>query len=283
MTKSITQKVLICLLLVSGAATADTLNIGGYPEVLQQHDMSELDASINFGKAMEALLKDEAVAAKLEMYESKEGVLADFAAGRLQGAFLTTLDYMAIQQHANPSALYTLSWDGEPTQKYVLLSNDRRVRSINKLKDKRLTMGVGMQIGALVLTDELKSVKLPKQGKLFKSATRVRDSETALIDLMFRKTDVALVPSLAFELAQKENPQIGKQLFKVFESRGYVPGVFAIHHSVPEAFVQRLEQKFATMHEVVEGQHVLELFHAKRMVQLQASDLDSVAALVATR
>ena len=279
----VTRITLICLFLVNGVVSAETLRIGGYPEVLQQHDMNELDAAINFEKAIEALLKDESVDASLEMYEGKEGVLGDFAAGRLQGAFLTTLDFMAIQTHANPGALYTLSWDGEPTLKYVLLSNDRQVKSVNKLKGKRLTMGVGMQIGALVLTEELKSVKLPKNGKLFKSATRVRNSETALIDLMFRKTDVALVPSLAFELAKKENPQIGRQLHKVFESRGYVPGVFALHADLPQEVVDQLVAKFAKMHEVVEGQHVLELFHAKRMVQLQASDLASVAELVAAR
>ena len=279
----VTRITLICLFLVNGVVSAETLRIGGYPEVLQQHDMNELDAAINFEKAIEALLKDESVDASLEMYEGKEGVLGDFAAGRLQGAFLTTLDFMAIQTHANPGALYTLSWDGEPTLKYVLLSNDRQVKSVNILKGKRLTMGVGMQIGALVLTEELKSVKLPKNGKLFKSATRVRNSETALIDLMFRKTDVALVPSLAFELAKKENPQIGRQLHKVFESRGYVPGVFALHADLPQEVVDQLVAKFAKMHEVVEGQHVLELFHAKRMVQLQASDLASVAELVAAR
>ena len=279
----VTRITLICLFLVNGVVSAETLRIGGYPEVLQQHDMNELDAAINFEKAIEALLKDESVDASLEMYEGKEGVLGDFAAGRLQGAFLTTLDFMAIQTHANPGALYTLSWDGEPTLKYVLLSNDRQVKSVNKLKGKRLTMGVGLQIGALVLTEELKSVKLPKNGKLFKSATRVRNSETALIDLMFRKTEVALVPSLAFELAKKENPQIGRQLHKVFESRGYVPGVFALHADLPQEVVDQLVAKFAKMHEVVEGQHVLELFHAKRMVQLQASDLASVAELVAAR
>lgn len=283
MRRIVTRITLICLFLVNGVVSAETLRIGGYPEVLQQHDMNELDAAINFEKAIEALLKDESVDASLEMYEGKEGVLGDFAAGRLQGAFLTTLDFMAIQTHANPRALYTLSWDGEPTLKYVLLSNDRQVKSVNKLKGKRLTMGVGMQIGALVLTEELKSVKLPKNGKLFKSATRVRNSETALIDLMFRKTDVALVPSLAFELAKKENPQIGRQLHKVFESRGYVPGVFALHADLPLEVVDQLVAKFAKMHEVVEGQHVLELFHAKRMVQLQASDLASVAELVAAR
>lgn len=284
MIRIVRKSALAALLLLScNALVAETLKVAGYPEVLQQHDMNELDASINFGKAMAALLKDEAVEASLEMYESRAGVIQDFAAGRLQGAFLTTPDFMEIQKHANPAALYTLSWDGQPTLKYVLLSNDRRVRSVRKLKNKRLTMSVGMQIGSLILFDELASIDLPEDGRLFKSATRVRNSETALVDLMFRKTDVALVPSLAFELAQQENPQVGKQLHKVFESKGYVPGVFAIHSSVSKDMVLRLEAKLTRMHELPEGQHVLDLFHAKRMVRVDNADLASVADLIAAR
>ena len=260
------------------------VRIGGYPEVLQLHDTKELDAMINF----EAFIESGLLGAEVTMFDDGKSATQAFANGDLDGMFLTTVDYFAIAQYANPQHIYSLTWDGEPSQTYSLLvpKRARKIKDLLDLHGKELTLGIGTSLAALVLNAESQLLKQnSKKAKplMLKRMRRVRNSETALVDLMFGKTDAVLVPTLAYQAMSKANPQTAKQLKQVFVSDPYVPGVFVLHQDLPAAVREQAVKSFVNMHNNEAGQHILELFQAKEVVRVDVQQLSNVRTLFAAR
>ncbi len=260
-----------------GAANVQ-LRIGGYPEVLQQHDTKELDAMINF----KAFIESGFMGAEVTMFDKGADATAAFNAGALDGIFLTSVDYFAIAEQVDEEHIYSLTWDGEPSQTYTLLTQ-RKKRSVKRVADlsgQELTLAIGTSLAALILQAETKASRDPLR---LKRVRRVRNSETAIVDLMFGKTDAVLVPTLAYEGMIKSNPQAGKTLKRVFVSEPYVPGVFVLHSQLPEPIRNQAVSSFMNMHNHEAGRHILDLFHAKKVVRVRAEQLSNVRTLVATR
>jgi len=261
------------------------LRIGGYVGVLQQHDLRELDATISFAQTIEAMLKDSEVGADVLISDTFEQARKQFLAGKLDAMFCNTLDLPSIVELINRDAIYTMSRSGEVTLSYVMLTNNMsgRNKSLRQLNNKQLTIGVGPNLAAHILDAEVNASPQKNGNIRFKSVHRVRNSETAIVDLMFGKTDAALVPRIAFELAMDANPQTKRLLHTVFESAPMVPGILVMHKDVQADLLAKMHEKFIHMDTYLPGQKVLSLFHADKMLRISPSMLGGFEKTIASR
>ncbi len=271
------------------ASTVDLIRIGGYKAVLQQHDMREIDASINFHLAIAAMLEGEAgrrkaIDANVDLFDDFAQTQAAFENGQLDALFCTTLDYFQIADQVEPNYIYTMSWDGKPTLTYSLMVNRNRSHDIKDLSDLRgrhLAISLGGGLAQRILSNRLQSEGYGQGSFELEKISRTRNSETAIVGLMFGQVDAALVPTIAVRQVARANPQSRQMLRTVFESDPFVPGVLVVRKGLSQELLDLADDRFANMHKYKAGKYVLKMFQAKKVVSVAPSDLEDVRVLFA--
>jgi ABC-type phosphate/phosphonate transport system substrate-binding protein len=106
-------------------------------------------------------------------------------------------------------------------------------------------------------------------------------SKGVILPVFFQKVDACLLTRRSFEAACELNPQVGKRLRIAAASPPLVPMLLALHKDCPPERQKAFLDAVLRLHGSPEGQQVLTLFQAGRLVARDASVLRITLELLA--
>ncbi|MEW8050205.1 MAG: PhnD/SsuA/transferrin family substrate-binding protein [Candidatus Thiodiazotropha sp.] len=211
---------------------------------------------------------------EIKIYEDRSKLIHDLSENRIDAVFTNIIDHFALEHLIDTDYIYTLIYGSSVQQKVYLLT--RKKDYINDLKDlqgKIISIPNGHYLGKLFLDVELRKQGFSGPEDFFSNIEQTIDTNTAVVDLFFGKTDCALVSDIAFELAAELNKQIPQDLEVLIASKYMVPQIIAINKNVPHSIFQKVDDFLAMAHENPRIKHLLALFRAKKFVKVKQEQL----------
>lgn len=211
---------------------------------------------------------------KIKIYENRDQLILDLTENRVDAVFTSVIDHIELEHLINSNYIYTLVYGSRPLQKvYLLTRKNAQIKHISELQGRRISIPKGHYLGSRFLDVKLLKEDLQKSNDFFSQIREVEDTNTAIVELFFGKTDCALVSDIAFELAGELNVQISQELEVLISSNDMVPQIIAINKNVPQSIFDKVDTFLVKSHENKRIKYLLSLFRAKKFVKLEQDQL----------
>ncbi|MET0066640.1 MAG: PhnD/SsuA/transferrin family substrate-binding protein [Candidatus Thiodiazotropha sp.] len=254
------------------------IKVGGSVESL--HESTRTDAEIAFKMVFNEMLVDINESLAIRIYDSNREVIEKFKQNDVQVIFIDSASYLDIESWIHPVGRYTLQYGPSLKQRYLLLvRNDSSFNSLESLRGRRLSHCTGHRIGMRYLDAELMQRGLPESPRFFAEARVKNNMNSAVVDVYFGKSDVALVPEYGFELAKELNPQVGRQLSVIAASEPLIYITVGLHKTFPEDRMRKVEPSFLSEQPTRRLQSILESFHITRYVRITDEIIEETRAV----
>ncbi len=274
------SSILVCLpwlILCSLSLRAETpsfnpVRVGGSIESL--HGGSITDAEIGFQLVFNEILSKVDTSFTVKIYDNDEILVDKFKKGEVQSLFINTLRFLEIENLIHPTARYVVQYGSSIKQRYLLLvRNSDKPFSLENFRNRKLSISIADQVGLRFLNVELLEHGLPEADFFFSQVDETKDANTAIVDLYFHNTDLALVPEYSYLLAQELNPQIGKALSLLIQSEPMIYQVVGMSKDFPPDKIERYEPYLLTD---TPSDRLKEVLRSFRIVRLHRVDDDTL-------
>lgn len=274
---------LLCLFLGSQsiAEEANSFNpvkVGGSLESL--NDRSITDAEIAFQLLFNEILAEIDISFTIKIFEDEEILIKKFERGDVKALFLNTLGFLAIEDTVHPTARYVVQYGPQLKQRYLVLarSSDKSL-DLSSFHRRKLSVSTGHLVGQRFLDVVLMEQGLPESDNFFGHVDTTNDSNTAIVDLFFHNTDLALVPESSFLLAQELNPQIKKTITVLEQSEPMIYQVVGLSRDFPAEMINKFEPFLLTETPSDQLKKVMRTFRITGLKRVDETTLQEVKAI----
>lgn len=217
------------------------------------------------------------------IFTRTQDLVAAVNRGELSVVNLPAIEYLDIRKSARMSPSLLAAGYHEDRYRYLIVTRrDSGITSIPKLRGKSLAMATQKirSVGAMWL-----AVLLSKNGYVdpSKFLGEIKESispSKALLNVYFGKYDAAMLSRGALEASIALNPQLGRQLAILAESRNFPGAITCIPHNVGTHVKRRIEEKAVRLHESSVGKQMFTLFQMERVVPFNPSYLEGLEELL---
>lgn len=274
--------VFCCLMMTVAHAEPYHLIAGSSKLGFRENDKQNIN--IGFSKVFNEILSSENVKCDFKSTDSSEELYAAIQANQVNAFFGSPVEFIQAEQYFLDSPLASGVFDRELKSKvYLLVRKDSGINSITQLKGKKLVTSKWTtgDLGGLYLETLLLEHKqdLPKQ--FFSEILTPETSNQALVELFFKKADVALVNANQFDIAAELNPQLRSNIKILSESEPYLIFVTALSKNTPTQEIKAIKNSLLTVHKTSKGRSVLNLLKIQGFQEISHLDLDNVRVLIA--
>lgn len=271
--------VLLCCGYMLGAAAAEEpsnpplhLNMGLYYPALNDFiDRKDIAISLQFW--LQELTKANGIdVSVVHLYDNILEMRDDFTARKID---LFVSPPLAIVKYFDLSLLadgfYGIREDGKQNS-LLLLANSEQVADIQDIIGKRLEIPFGNELAEVFLeTITLKTFK-KKYQQLFSEISKQRKMNRMILDLFFKRTDVALVYESSYDVMVELNPQI-KSRIKILRSYPLRSKNFSyFHRDYP--FRKSLVKQAVLLGSYPRGRQILDIYQTAEIGICQTQELN---------
>ncbi|MCG8028590.1 MAG: phosphate/phosphite/phosphonate ABC transporter substrate-binding protein [Candidatus Thiodiazotropha taylori] len=215
------------------------------------------------------------------VYDDKNKLKSDLANNRIDAIFINTIDFLEMQNLIDMHRLYSLVYGERAEQTVLLLVRESdSIDSISGLHGKEISIPAGHFLGRTYLDVLLMESDYPTIDQYFTTVHETIDTNSAIVDLFFNKTDAALVSDIAFELASELNPRVRTNLKPLAESQAMIPQIIGLNKNISEKNKARIDGIMSKTHENKRIKHLLSLFRANKFIKLNQSEIRSTQQLI---
>ena len=173
---------------------------------------------------------------------------------------------------------------GEIGNRFVVLTRkDSGLNSLASLRDKEFAEleVASATMGHFWLETVLLREQLGTHKTFFRRTESVGKASAAVLPVFFGKKHACLVNMTGFKVMDELNPQVGNRLQIVATSPPLVDAVICLNHSgwTSDKFKEDLIEALAELHLKPEGQQILTLFKADRLIRFEDKFLDTAREL----
>lgn len=208
---------LLMLPLTATSAEHLQVNIGG---IQGEFGYSETQIEIVMADSINAQVQELGVKTEIKLYPNQHKLHQAYKSGEINGIFSGPIVALKYADTYLKNAFLNLHLSSAPSQSalLVLVNKKSGIKSLKQLKGKIATFYGGNGLEQVYLETLLLKNNLGTLDKFFAKKAHVKNSQIALLDIFFGKTDVTLVPEHALETAGELNPQIKKNLMVLAKS-----------------------------------------------------------------
>ncbi|MET0028169.1 MAG: PhnD/SsuA/transferrin family substrate-binding protein [Candidatus Thiodiazotropha sp.] len=219
-------------------------------------------------------------AVKFKVYDNKPEILEEMRDDKLDTVFANPIDYLDLDPQINPGFRYTLTYGPIPEQRvYLITYADDKVNGLAKLRGKRLAIPSGYILGVTYLEVLLAREGLPAPRQFFSDIENTNSSNAAILDVVFRKADLAVTSDVAFRLATELNPQINGLIDILDVSDQYIPFIIGVNKQVPKDFTDKVDEILSDIKHQPRLRRILAMFSATDVVKVSDDQLETLRAL----
>ncbi|MET0090908.1 MAG: PhnD/SsuA/transferrin family substrate-binding protein [Candidatus Thiodiazotropha sp.] len=219
-------------------------------------------------------------AVKFKVYDNKPEIIEEMRNNRLDTVFANPLDYLDLDPQINPDFRYTLTYGPMPEQRiYLITYAEDKVKGLAKLRGKRLVIPSGYILGMTYLEVLLAREGLPTPRAFFSAIENTNSSNAAILDVVFRKADLAVTSDVAVRLATELNPQINDLIDILDVSDQYIPFIIGVNKQVPKNFTDKVDEILSDIKHQPRLRRILAMFSATDVVKVSDDQLKTLRAL----
>jgi ABC-type phosphate/phosphonate transport system substrate-binding protein len=223
---------------------------------------------------------------KSEFYSNLGYLQAAVRRGELTLIVLPVLDYLKIRDTLPMTPVVTASIDAAGKRKYVLITRkDSGLKSVSDLRNRSIMLPASARNESSLLWLD---VQLQRTGNRNRKVffRQIKDYATAsqgIMAVFFKQSDAALVRLSALETAISLNPQIGRQVNVISESKSLHGDVTCIADQVDDKLRSSIVDAALKLHESATGKQLMTMFQVEKAVPFNPKYLDGVLELVRER
>ena len=165
----------------------------------------------------------------------------------------------------------------------LIVGAESTYHSLLDLKGTRLAETSGPDVETVEkvwLSKQLELAGLDAPSAFFSEILWKRTFSQSVLSVFFGQSECALVPMTALRTMSDMNPQIMERTRVIMLSPGLLPHLTAFTSACSPEKRQLILEGAISMHEYVEGRHILSLFGDDRMITCQPEHLAPVAELL---
>jgi len=226
--------VFCCLMMTVVNAEPYHLIAGSSKLGFRENDKQNIN--IGFSTVFNEILSSENMKCDFKSTDSSEKLYAAIQANRVNTFFGSPFEFIQAEQYFLDSPLASGVFDRELKSKvYLLVRKDSGIKTITQLKGKKLVTSKWTtgDLGGLYLETLLLEHKQDLPKHFFSEILTPETSNQALVELFFKKADVALVNENQFNIAAELNPQLRSNIKILLELEPYLIFVTALSKNTP--------------------------------------------------
>jgi ABC-type phosphate/phosphonate transport system substrate-binding protein len=256
------------------------LSIGYSSKTFLDVDMKDAVAALDVW--VDEWSAKEGFSAQNHVYDDLDVLAKDFQQGNLDFGIVKSLDYLKIRKAINPELAMTHVKGGKKTIRYYLLAqSDSGITSIRDLRNSKLTVRKGDDMGLLFLNTLLLKNRLPETEKFFFFVDPKPRSSQVMLSVFFGQAGACLTTDITYKTMVELNPQVKEKLKIIASSEEYVEGVNFFRKDYDENYKKIVLDRSQKLKDSVRGRQIMLLFKIDKVALLEEKDLDTVRKLLA--
>lgn len=278
----------VCIWILSGfifvSAQAEPYQfiVGSSALGLRENDKQTLN--LGFKTVFNELLSTSDVKCNFQSFDSSEELAIAISKNQVNAFFGSPIEFLRSEPFLQSSPIASGVYGNQLKYKILLLvRKDSGISSLEQLQGKRLSTQkwVARDMEGLYLETLLLEHKLPITQNFFSQIQNNETTNSALVDLFFKKVDAALVNESQYEVAAELNPQLRAQTQILEASEPYIIFVTAFTKGMPEQKITDIKNSLFSVEKTSAGRNVLRLMKAQGFKEISVGELDNVRALIA--
>ena len=255
------------------------LNIGYSSKAFLDVDIKDASAALNVW--VNEWSEKEGFTAENHIYDDMGTFVKDFRNNKLDFGIVKSLDYLRIRNQLDTELAFTHAKGGKKTIKYLLLvRSDSGVSDVMDLRNRKLTLRKGDDIGRLFLNTYLLKNKQPEVDNFFGSVEQKGRSSQVVLSVFFGQADACIISDLSLKTMTELNPQVGEKLKIIASSPEFIEGVNFFRKGYDEKNKTIVLDRSKKLKDTARGKQIMLLFKFEEVVSLQERDLETLKKLM---
>ena len=247
---------------------------------LALRNATKQDAEVAFNSVLDEALANTEIKVHVSVYETTEEVYTAFDKGEIDGIFGSPLEFMGRMDQLGDESMALNYRENGVKQSFVLIARSGNTKpNITDLKGKRLTLAKIQDLEALYLNTLLLRNKLPEIPEFFSERQDAKNSNVAIMDVFFNKSDATIVRESEYLTAIELNPQIGKKLVVIDKSVPFLPAIGGVRKTFDKQKVIKLMHDLERVSDNKRGSRILTLSQASSVVSIRRDEMRSTIDL----
>jgi ABC-type phosphate/phosphonate transport system substrate-binding protein len=256
------------------------MNVGYTTSSLPDVDIKDASAALNIW--IKEVGEKAGFQTKSILYENAEALIRDFAARKVEIAFLRTLEYLAAGKKIDAEIRQSSTKQGKGTVKYLLLVHSgSKHAQIGDLKGARFAILKNNDLGMMFLNTQFLKARFPEAREFFGEIQEKPKESQVLLSAFFGQADACLVTDTSYKTMAELNPQIGQKLKIIATSTGLTEIVNFMQKDLDEVIKEKIIQASIRLKETERGRQMLILFNTDGVIRASDEKLETAKQLVA--
>jgi len=239
---------------------------------------SNKEYGILFGILLEKLSANEDVKSKLKYYEDEKLILNEFIEHKLDYVAVNPIYYLKNQNLLDPYVKYYWSlrkYESKFQKMILVVRKDSKINSIKDLKQKRVKLEKNNFMGKLVLDKVVLEKTHIRYKHYIKSLDYTNTDLSAVLQVYFKKSDVAIIPQSAYDLICEMNPAIHKSIKVIYDTKHiFMPILSLVNNQSSKMLFPKMKKIFDNIHKSSAGKNFFELIKMKNVDVISQKDLE---------
>jgi ABC-type phosphate/phosphonate transport system substrate-binding protein len=224
--------------------------------------------------------------AQVTLFNSPDEIRKMVRSGVIHLVTLPPMEYLAWQRELNITPAYVAANKSGRVMEYLLIvRRNSGMTKVPDLRGKTLAMPpaakdqtCSLWLTVLLMREGVRDA----HGYLGKLADAGKPSQ-AILGVFFRQYDAAIVPRGSFETCITVNPQLGKELIILAESKSQIGEITCLPVTLGRRMRQAIDTAALSLHETPVGRQMTTLFHIDRVIPFNPSYLAGLEDLMRER
>jgi phosphonate transport system substrate-binding protein len=206
--------------------------------------------------------------------------------GNLTIVTLPATEYLQVRDRTPMIPIIVAAANAGNARQYVLIvRKDSGIRSVSDLRNKDILIPTATKFEAshiwlhVLLLRELHR----NSPEFFRQVRECSAASQSIMGVFFKKVDAAIVSRGSLDASTVLNPQIGKQLLVLAESKPLHGDITCVPATVSEKLKRMIENAALHLHETASGKQIFTLFQIDRVIPFKPSYLSGLEELLRER
>jgi phosphonate transport system substrate-binding protein len=223
-------------------------------------------------------------AAQVTIFRDSADLLNEIQRGRLHMVTMSAIEYMRYRDKIPLyPAFVAANKIGRNMEQLIIVHRKSGIKSVKELRGRSFAvLPTTKYVAAHIWLDVLlKRNGYADRNACFRQVKEFPKASQSILAVFFRQVDGCVVSRGSFETCKTLNPQLGKELLIIAESKSLMGDLSCLPTSIGESLKTAMEKAALHLQEDNVGKQILTLFQTDRVVTFKSSDMDGIVELLA--
>lgn len=224
--------------------------------------------------------------AHVTIFRDAHELLGEVRQGRLHMVTMSAIEYL--RYHDNIPfypAFVSDNKTGRNMEQLIIVHRNSGIKSVNELRGKSFAIlpPAKYEAAHIWLDTIMKRIGFVDRNACFRQVKEFPKASQAIMGVFFRQVDGCIVSRGSFETCKLLNPQLGRELSIIAESKSLMGDISCLPVGISVRLKESMEKAALHLQENSVGKQILILFQIDRVVSFKNSDLNGTVELLAER